>query len=110
MSQKFLISNPKQLRIHSFSLDCFSVFDGFLAELRNDRLRPFDGWDTGDAGVIFRYYGTNLLFLAQEKRYFSMVDAKTMYAAIAVANGFSKGIVEFLVKLMIGIDPSHRQK
>lgn len=39
-----------------------------------------------------------------------MVDAKTMYAAIAVTDGFGEGIVEFLVKLVIGIDSSHRQK
>lgn len=39
-----------------------------------------------------------------------MVDAKTMYAAVTVTDSFSKGIVEFLVKLMIGIDPSHWQK
>jgi hypothetical protein len=39
-----------------------------------------------------------------------MVDAKTMDAAITVANGFGKSIVEFLIKLMIGVNPSHRQK
>lgn len=39
-----------------------------------------------------------------------MVDAKTMDTAIAVTDGLGKSIVEFLVKLMIGIDPSHRQK
>lgn len=110
MGQKFLISYPKQLWVDSFSLDNFSVFDSFLSELTNDRLWPFYRWDTGYAGVILRDNGTYLLFLTQEKRNLSMVDAKTMDTAIAVTDGLGKSIVEFLVKLMIGIDPSHRQK
>lgn len=59
---------------------------------------------------MLRDNSANLLFLTQEKRDFSVVDAKTVDAAITVADGVCKGIVEFLVELMIRVNPSHGQK
>lgn len=104
---ELLITDAVQTGICILSLHVFVISYGFLFELSNRRFKIFDRGHTGFSCISQLFDDSaNLMLLFEQERDLVAVDSEFMDGAVAVVDGISQHVVEFLVKLVVRVDGS----